>query len=205
MPVNAGHLYVDFSSDGTPASWQNVASFSPYSGLSTSYANYVLDLDALASSQGIARDGDFYIRFRDQAYDGSGHDLYLDDVRITGSGAIRGSVWNDADGNGTQDAGEPGLQGATVFLDQNRNGRLDAGEVSTTTDANGEYTFASLPPGPYTVAQAAQAGWQPDLSYGRREHAPFQPQCRQCAAISTLVPNPYDFSYGSTFCRRPYL
>lgn len=33
------------------------------------------------------------------------------------------------------------LQGASVFLDVNRNGILDAGEPSTTTDANGRYTL----------------------------------------------------------------
>ena len=33
------------------------------------------------------------------------------------------------------------LQGSTVFLDVNRNGLLDAGEPSTTTDASGRYTL----------------------------------------------------------------
>lgn len=33
------------------------------------------------------------------------------------------------------------LQGATVFLDLNRNGTLDTGEPSTTTDTNGRYTL----------------------------------------------------------------
>lgn len=33
------------------------------------------------------------------------------------------------------------LQGSTVFLDMNRNGVLDSGEPSTTTDANGRYSM----------------------------------------------------------------
>ena len=34
------------------------------------------------------------------------------------------------------------LSGATVFIDENDNGVLDSGEVSTTTDANGDYKFS---------------------------------------------------------------
>jgi hypothetical protein len=46
----------------------------------TAYTNYSLDLDALASSKGIARDADFFVRFR--AYGHNSYDFYLDDVRI---------------------------------------------------------------------------------------------------------------------------
>ena len=34
------------------------------------------------------------------------------------------------------------IEGATVFLDENNNGVLDAGEVSGTTDENGDYSFS---------------------------------------------------------------
>jgi hypothetical protein len=73
-----GYLYVDFSGDG--AAWQQVASFSP----SSTYTNYTLDLDALASGAGIARDADVYVRFRYYGNWSSGttQDLYLDDVRV---------------------------------------------------------------------------------------------------------------------------
>jgi RHS repeat-associated protein len=54
---------------------------------------------------------------------------------------------------------EPGLAGVTVFLDQNANGRLDPGELSTTTDANGHYVFDDLPPGTYHVVQVPLAGF----------------------------------------------
>ena len=33
------------------------------------------------------------------------------------------------------------ISGATLFLDANKNGVLDAGEPSTTTDSNGEYNL----------------------------------------------------------------
>ena len=42
-------------------------------------------------------------------------------------GSIAGLVWNDVDGNGQMEGGESGLEGVTVFLDQNQNRRLDAG------------------------------------------------------------------------------
>jgi hypothetical protein len=53
-----------------------------------------------------------------------------------------------------------GLPGWTVYLDQNQNGRLDPGEPSTVTDAEGNYTFTNLPAGNYTVAEVPQSGWQ---------------------------------------------
>ena len=55
-------------------------------------------------------------------------------------------VWVDENLNGQQDAGEPGIPGVTVELIQN-------GSVisTTTTDANGNYSFTGLQPGTYTV------------------------------------------------------
>ena len=60
-------------------------------------------------------------------------------------------VWNDLDGDGVQDAGEPGLNGVTVYLDLNGNGVFDAGEPSDTSDASGAYDIAGLATGNYTV------------------------------------------------------
>ena len=73
-------------------------------------------------------------------------------------GSISGLKFNDLNGNGIQNAGEPGLQGLTVFIDANQNGVFDTGETSTTTDANGNFTFTGLAPGTYSVLQAPQAG-----------------------------------------------
>jgi protocatechuate 3,4-dioxygenase beta subunit len=56
-------------------------------------------------------------------------------------------VWFDADRDGVQDAGEPGIAGVTVRL-------LDEDGVlvgSTTTDAEGRYRFDGLPYGTYTA------------------------------------------------------
>ena len=56
-----------------------------------------------------------------------------------------GTKFNDLDGGGEQDAGEPGMAGWTVFGDLNDNGMLDAGEPSTVTAPDGQYVLYGLP------------------------------------------------------------
>jgi len=73
--------------------------------------------------------------------------------------SITGVKWLDANGNGEQDAGEPGLPGWTIYLDENDNGALDAGEPTQVTDENGAYRFIGLPPDTYYVGEVEQANW----------------------------------------------
>ncbi|MEQ9016120.1 MAG: SdrD B-like domain-containing protein, partial [Marinovum algicola] len=56
-------------------------------------------------------------------------------------GSISGQKFEDTDGDGVKDAGEAGLAGWTIFIDSDNDGVKDAGETSTTTDANGNYSF----------------------------------------------------------------
>lgn len=63
---------------------------------------------------------------------------------------LSGLKWNDANGNGEIDNGEEGLSGWTIELD---NGQ------STTTNADGTYSFPDLEPGTYTVSEVGQSGW----------------------------------------------
>jgi hypothetical protein len=72
---------------------------------------------------------------------------------------IRGEAFLDANASGVKDSGEAGLANWTVYLDANGNGQLDNGEVSTTTDANGNFSFPDLGPGVYKVREVVQAGW----------------------------------------------
>jgi hypothetical protein len=64
-------------------------------------------------------------------------------------------VWDDLNGNGQQDSGEPGIGGVTVKL-------LDAGGATiatTTTNASGLYAFSDLAPGSYTVQFVTPGGY----------------------------------------------
>src|SRR6202011_4041147 len=72
--------------------------------------------------------------------------------------SITGIKFNDLNGNGVRDAGEPGLAGITVFLDANNNGILDAGERITITDVNGNFSFTKVGPGTYRVREMLPAG-----------------------------------------------
>ncbi len=75
------------------------------------------------------------------------------------TGSISGLVYDDADGNGQLDTGEPGLAGWTVFLDVAGTGTYAAGDPTATTNASGIYTFPNLAPGTYTVGNLVQAGF----------------------------------------------
>ncbi len=56
-------------------------------------------------------------------------------------GEVSGRLWEDLNGNGIQDEGEPGMKDMTVTLV----GDLSFTNPITTTDENGEYRFTKLP------------------------------------------------------------
>ncbi|MEY4936673.1 MAG: hypothetical protein RIS64_3032, partial [Bacteroidota bacterium] len=67
-------------------------------------------------------------------------------------------VWEDLNGNGIQDANEPGIPTVTVKL-TGRTGNGTAVTLTTTTDANGKYLFESLIPGDYTITFVRPSGF----------------------------------------------
>jgi hypothetical protein len=78
--------------------------------------------------------------------------------QVTGA-TISGTVYDDQNQNGSRDSGEAGLAGWTLFLDSNNSGVLDAGEPTTLTNAQGEYSFGVQPANNYQVLIVPQAGW----------------------------------------------
>ena len=75
-------------------------------------------------------------------------DLNWDMGIITTTRASVGDfVWNDLNGDGIQNAGEPGVAGITVTLYDNNNNPV----ASIVTDASGFYLFSNLVPGTYSV------------------------------------------------------
>jgi hypothetical protein len=75
------------------------------------------------------------------------------------TGSIAGIVFNDASGSGVYNSRDNSLYGVTVFLDQAGTGTLVAGDASTTTDINGNYSFANLSTGRYTVIEIAPSSF----------------------------------------------
>jgi SdrD B-like protein/uncharacterized protein DUF4214 len=72
---------------------------------------------------------------------------------------ISGQKFHDLNGDGVKDPCEPGLEGWTIFLDMDADGVLDDQEPRTTTDINGNFTFAGLPLGKYRVREVQQCGF----------------------------------------------
>ena len=79
-------------------------------------------------------------------------------VRQADNGTISGTVFNDVNANRQLDAGESGIPGITVYLDQNDNGVLDPDEQSIVTGSDGTYLFSNLVPGDYSVREIVPAG-----------------------------------------------
>jgi hypothetical protein len=67
------------------------------------------------------------------------------------TGSLSGRKWNDLNGDGVMQSGEPVLPGWLIKLS---NGTF------AVTDVNGYYYFVNLPVGSYTISEQMQPGWQ---------------------------------------------
>ena len=80
-------------------------------------------------------------------------------------GIITGKKYNDLNLDGDRDRDEPGINGVTIFLDENNNYRLDAGERTSVTHYGpgsnpGYYEFTGVFAGHYNVCEVIQEGWE---------------------------------------------
>ncbi|MEZ5022932.1 MAG: SdrD B-like domain-containing protein [Chitinophagales bacterium] len=78
----------------------------------------------------------------------NGDDLSVD-VGLTPTSDLGDFVWSDTNGDGIQDAGEPGIEGVTVYLIDVATGDTVGTDV---TDAAGAYLFTSVTTGDYIVS-----------------------------------------------------
>ena len=69
--------------------------------------------------------------------------------------SIGDRVWDDLNGNGVQDAGEPGIKNVVVQLFKPGN---PVAVATTATDNNGNYSFSNLVPGDYEVVFTPPTG-----------------------------------------------
>jgi len=75
-------------------------------------------------------------------------------LAVAASGLIGDTVWYDANDNGVQDAGELGIAGAKVRIENLDGADIFSATATTSsklTDANGKYLFSGLPAGNYKV------------------------------------------------------
>jgi hypothetical protein len=75
---------------------------------------------------------------------------------------ITGSVFNDWNNDGKREvkgSPEPDMVGVTVYIDANKNGKLDSKETSIKTDVSGDYTIKLSKAGSYRVAVSLPKGF----------------------------------------------
>ncbi|NKC29403.1 SdrD B-like domain-containing protein [Falsiroseomonas selenitidurans] len=106
---------------------------------------------------------------------------------------LGGTVFEDVDGDGLQDAGEGGISGRLVTL-------LDAAGISTgrtaITDGNGDYVFDNLAPGTYSVTFApngAQPFTKPNVGLDNEKDSDANPTTGKTEQV-TIVSNGDDRS-----------
>ncbi len=87
----------------------------------------------------------------------AGQNLATVDAGFYQPASLSNLVWSDLDGDGTQDGGEPGLDGVTVRL---LNGTGTTVLATTTTVGGGLYSFTGLAPGTYVIQFVTPLGFQ---------------------------------------------
>ena len=80
--------------------------------------------------------------------------------------SISGTVFQDANLNGVQDAGEPALVQQHVWLDTNNDGTWEPGEPALATDGSGNFAFSGLAAGTYHVRLYSPPGFHETNAVG---------------------------------------
>jgi len=71
---------------------------------------------------------------------------------------VNGNVFNDLNGDGIQQTGEPGLANVTVYADLSNSGYFKAGDPTAITNSSGNYTISGVPEGTVIIRQEVPAG-----------------------------------------------
>jgi hypothetical protein len=112
--------------------------------------------------------------------------------------AIGDRVWEDLDGDGIQDSGEPGISGVDVRLYDAGGNRL----ASTVTDDDGAYTFRNLTYGDYRVEIDIPAGFVASpRDQGSNEAADSDVDSAGVMDTTTLDPREHDQNWDAGLYR----
>ena len=75
----------------------------------------------------------------------------------TGQSSIRGFVFDDTNGNGRRDVGEPARAGRTVYIDEDHDGVREGEEPFDVSGPDGGWSFDNIAGGTYVVAHELSA------------------------------------------------
>jgi uncharacterized delta-60 repeat protein len=73
--------------------------------------------------------------------------------------SISGTLYNDLNGNGKRDTGEPALSAWQVYVDSNNDGVYTPGEAVANSNSSGYYKISGLVPGTYRIREVRLNGW----------------------------------------------
>ena len=96
---------------------------------------------------------------------GTPDDPTVVDLPEVPTGQISGTVFDDTNNDGTQQPSEAGIAGVEITL-AGTDFRGNPVSITTTTDANGVYTFSNLQAGEYTVTQTQPEGFTDGIDIG---------------------------------------
>ncbi len=154
-------IYVDYNNDGV---YDSVTEPSAVTGAGGTYTilgvtpgNWnVREVGQTGWTNSFPATSDIFGRFQPVIVpsDGSVSDVDFGNYLQT---SIHGYKFNDLNSNGVDNL-EPRLIGWTIVL-VGTDGQGNPISTSTVTGVNGEYAFAGLAPGSYTVSEQGQAGW----------------------------------------------
>jgi Ca2+-binding RTX toxin-like protein len=80
---------------------------------------------------------------------------------------LSGVKWEDRNGNGIREPGEPALEGWTIEFDEDSDGEVD---LSAVTDEEGRYRIENVGAGTHTVGEVLQKGWKLTSPGGAGSH-----------------------------------
>ncbi len=122
------------------------------------------------------------------------NDLMNNDFAKIQPSSLSGFVYFDPDNNGIKEPGEVGIAGLTVSL----SGNTDLGtslSLSTTTAADGSYSFAGLRPGVYTLSETQPGNYLAGkISVGSAGGSAGDPQISNISLVPGVSGVNYNFA-----------